>query len=298
MVIKGSIVALVTPMHADGSIDYDRVRQLVEWHIESGTNGIVVAGTTGESATLSHEEQAELIAFIVEHVAKRVPVIAGAGASSTHVVCELAAKAKALGADACLIVTPYYNRPTQQGLYEHYRYIVEHVDIPIILYNVPGRTGCDLLPETVERLTAFERIIGIKDATGKLDRLGQLLKHTPRSFSIYSGDDATALEWMLNGAKGVISITTNVAPCAMRKLCDAALEHRHTEAMHLNQKLASLHERLCIESNPIPAKWVLAEMGKIELALRLPLVPLDKRYHHALKEAMQIAEIGQTAEIG
>lgn len=296
--IKGSIVALVTPMNTDGSIDFDSLRHLIEWHIENGTNGIVVVGTTGESATLTHDEQASLIEFVVQRVNKRVPVIAGAGASATSVSCKLATRAKELGADACLIVTPYYNKPTQQGLYEHFSHIAEQVDIPIILYNVPGRTGCDLLPETVERLAKYERIIGIKDATGKLDRLGQLLKHTPRSFSIYSGDDATALEWMLNGAQGVISITTNVTPRVMRLLCDAALSHRHTEAMHLNQKLASLHERLCIESNPIPVKWVLAAMGKIELALRLPLVPLDKRYHNAVKEAMQFAEIGQTVEIG
>lgn len=296
--IKGSIVALVTPMLSSGNIDFQRLEQLIEWHIENRTDGIVVAGTTGESATLSHEEQNQLIQFVVKQVAKRVPVIAGAGSSSTAVACELAQHAKAAGADACLIVTPYYNKPTQQGLYEHYRYIAEHVDLPIILYNVPGRTGCDLLPETVEKLAKIERIIGIKDATGKIDRLGQLLKHTPRSFSIFSGDDATALEWMLNGAKGVISITSNVAPYAMRMMCEAALLHRNTEAMHINQKLASLHERLCIESNPIPVKWVLAALGKIELVLRLPLVPLDKRYHHAVKEAMQIAEIEQTVDIG
>lgn len=296
--IQGSIVALVTPMRSDGSIDFDCVRQLIEWHIENGTNGIVVAGTTGESATLSIEEHSALIEFVVNQVAKRIPVIAGSGASSTRLAVELTAHAKEDGADACLIVTPYYNKPTQQGLFEHFRTIAESVDIPIILYNVPGRTGCDLLPETVEKLTKFANIKGIKDATGKLDRLGQLLKHTTRAFSIYSGDDPTSLEWMLHGAKGVISITSNVAPRAMRLLCDAALAHRHTEAMHLNQKLASLHERLCIESNPIPVKWVLAEMGKIELNLRLPLVPLDKIYHPAVKEAMQIAEIGQTAEIG
>jgi len=298
MKITGSIVALVTPMQQSGEIDFKRVEELVEWHIASGTHGIVVAGSTGESATLSHDEQQQLIQFVVKQVAKRIPVIAGTGSCSTSIACELAQQAKNAGADGCLIVTPYYNKPTQQGLYEHYRYITERVDLPIILYNVPGRTGCDLLPETVERLAQFKNIIGIKDATGKIDRLGQLLKHTPRSFLILSGDDPTALEWMLNGAKGVISITTNVVPDAMRMLCDAALAHKHTDANHINQKLASLHERLCIESNPIPVKWVLAALGKIELVLRLPLVPLDKRYHPALKEAMQIAELESTVSIG
>lgn len=296
--IKGNIVALVTAMHSDGSIDFATMEKLIEWHIQEGTEGIVVAGTTGESPTLSHDEQQQLITFVVKQVAKRIPVIAGTGAASTKVVCELTKKAKELGADAALIVAPYYNKPTQAGLYEHYRAVAEYADFPVILYNVPGRTGCDILPETVEKLAQHKQIIGIKDATAKIDRLGQLLKHTPRSFSIFSGDDPTALEWMLNGAKGVISVTTNVVPKAMRLMCDAALNHRHTEANHLNQKLASLHERLFVESNPIPVKWVLSQMGKIDPTLRLPLLPLDKRYHNAVKEAMHIAEIGQTEEIG
>jgi len=288
---KGSIVALITPMREDGSIDKQAVHDLVEWHVQSKTDGIVVAGTTGESATLEPDEQYELISLIVKQVAHRIPVIAGAGTNSTRTTLKLVENAKRAGADATLLVTPYYNKPTQNGLYQHYKTIAETIDLPLILYNVPSRTVCDLLPETVERLSKIKNIIGIKEATGKIERAQEIAQRCGNSFPIYSGDDFTALELMRNGAKGVISVTANVAPAQMHAMCEAALQGNFTLAEKINAQLLLLHQRLFVEANPIPSKWALYTMGKIPPGIRLPLLPLDKRYHQEVKEAMQNAGV-------
>jgi 4-hydroxy-tetrahydrodipicolinate synthase len=288
---KGSMVAIVTPMHEDGSIDRPALHELIEWHIASKTDGIIVAGTTGESATLEPNEQIELVSFVIKQVSGRVPVIAGAGTNSTRSTLNLAENAKRAGADACLIVTPYYNKPTQNGLYQHYKTIAEKIAMPIILYNVPGRTACDLLPETVERLAKINHIIGIKEATGKLERAQNIIRRCDKTFDVYSGDDATALNLMLHGAKGVISVTANVAPTKMYEMCQAALAGNRMVAEKMNAELILLHERLFIESNPIPTKWALQAMGKIQAGIRMPLLPLDKQYHQEVKEAMQSAGV-------
>jgi 4-hydroxy-tetrahydrodipicolinate synthase len=288
---KGSMVALVTPMHQDGTIDYPALHGLVEWHIQSKTDALVIAGTTGESATLEYEEQFELISTVVKQVAKRLPVIAGTGTNATHSTIKLSKNAKKAGADACLIVTPYYNKPTQKGLYQHYKTIAENVDIPIILYNVPGRTACDLLPQTIEPLSAIRNIIGIKEATGKVERAQEILERCGADFAIYSGDDATALSLMLHGAKGVISVTANITPLKMHEMCKAVFNNEVSLAEKINTELALLHEYLFLESNPIPTKWALNTMGKIPSGIRLPLLPLDKQYQHKVKEAMQNAGV-------
>ncbi len=287
----GSMVALITPMHPDGAIDKKALHDLIEWHIASGTHAIIAAGTTGESATLDSDEQLELVTTIVKQVAGRVPVIAGTGTNSTRTTLKLTANAKLAGADACLIVTPYYNKPTQEGLYQHYKTIANQSPLPIILYNVPGRTACDLLPETVERLSHIENIIGIKEATGNIDRAKDLFNRCKNSFLVYSGDDATALELMLLGAQGVISVTANVAPEKMAKMCDAALKGQRETAEKINAELALLHENLFLEANPIPTKWALHTMKKIESGIRLPLLPLDAKYHQKVKEALQQAGV-------
>lgn len=284
---KGSMVALVTPMHDDGSIDKTALWELVEWHIHSKTDAIVAVGTTGESATLSPEEQSTVISLVVKQVAGRIPVIAGTGTNATQSTITLTQHAKRAGADACLIVTPYYNKPSQNGLYTHYKTVAEQVDLPIVLYNVPGRTACDLLPETVERLAHINHIIGIKEATGQLARAQDILNRCGQTFAVYSGDDAIACELMLNGARGVISVTANIAPAEMHAMCDAALNNEHERAISLNHQLMPLHKNLFLESNPVPAKWALYAMGKIKLGIRLPLLPLDKRYHQELKDALQ-----------
>lgn len=291
MSFKGSMVAIVTPMHEDGSIDYKALQTLVEWHIESKTDAIIAAGTTGESATLEPDEQFEVISFIVKQTAGRIPVIAGAGTNSTKTTLKLAQNAKKAGADACLLVTPYYNKPTQKGLYEHYKTIATNLDLPIILYNVPGRTSCDILPDTVEALAKIKNIIGIKEATGKLTRAQEILQRCDKNFQLYSGDDATALDLMLHGASGVISVTANVAPSKMHALCEAALKGDSKKATELNQELYLLHQSLFVESNPIPTKWALQMMGKIGTGIRLPLLPLDSKYHQEVKEAMQNAGV-------
>ncbi len=288
---NGSMVAIITPMHADGTIDKKALQALVEWHIENKTDAIIAAGTTGESATLDADEQLEVISLVVKQVAGRIPVIAGTGSNSTRTTIKLSESAKRAGVDALLIVTPYYNKPTQNGLYEHYKTIAEKVDMPIILYNVPGRTGCDLLPETVARLSKIKQIIGIKEATGKLERAQEISKLCDQSFAIYSGDDATALDLMLHGAKGVISVTANIAPLKMHEMCVAALKNDRAQAEKLNKELMLLHTNLFLESNPIPTKWALAAMGKIETGIRMPLLTLDKQYHHHVKEAMQQAGV-------
>lgn len=291
MHFKGSMVALVTPMHEDGSIDEKSLHDLLEWHIANKTEAIIAAGTTGESATLSPEEQRHLINLVVKQVKGRIPVIAGAGSPSTKTACALAKQAKEAKADACLIVTPYYNKPTQEGLYQHYKFIAEQTQFPIILYNVPGRTACDLLPETIARLATLHHIIGVKEATGKMDRTKKILELCGNQFDIYSGDDATAMDCILSGAKGVISVTANVVPLKMQQLCEAALQNDTQKAKALNEQLMLLHQRLFIESNPIPVKWALHHMKKIGLNLRLPLLPLDKRYHEEVKEALHHAGV-------
>jgi 4-hydroxy-tetrahydrodipicolinate synthase len=291
MMFKGSMVAIVTPMNSDGSIAKESLHDLIEWHIASKTDAIVVAGTTGESATLTAKEQNELITLVVQQVNKRVPVIAGTGSNSTQHTLELTLAAKNVGVDGCLIVTPYYNKPPQQGLYEHYKFIAEKASIPIILYNVPGRTGCDLLPETIEHLAKLNSIIGVKEATGKLERTTDILDRCSPDFGIYSGDDATAMDSMLLGAHGVISVTANVTPYEMHLLCEAALSQNRVLAEKINAKLIPLHNKLFLEANPIPVKWVLNEMGLIPEGIRLPLLPLNSKFHAELKEAMNCAEL-------
>lgn len=284
---KGSLAALVTPMNLDGTIDKKSLQNLIEWHIESGTDGLVIAGTTGESPTLSEAEHEDLIASVVKQAKKRIPVIAGAGSDCTEHSVRLALNGKKAGADACLIVTPYYNKPTQKGLIAHYQFIAEKADIPIILYNVPGRTACDLLPETAEKIAKIRRIIGIKEATGKIERASDILKRCGKEFVIYSGDDATAFDLMMQGAQGVISVTANVAPKKMHRMCKEILSGNSEAAKKINEELMPLHKKLFLESNPIPVKWALHQMGKIPAGIRLPLLPLDAQFHTELKEAMR-----------
>ena len=284
--LTGSIVALVTPMQQDGSIDKQSLHDLVEWHIASGTDALVVAGTTGESATLTRDEKYDVITRVVKQVAKRIPVIAGTGTASTQQTIELTRDAQKAGVDAALIVTPYGVRPSQNGLYEHYKAIAEAVALPIILYNVPTRTASDLLPETVQKLSAIQTIIGIKEATGKLDRAIHIAQLCGKDFMIYSGDDPTALDLILNGANGVISVTANVAPRKMHELCKAALAGDTVLAEKLHAELMPLHIKLFLETNPVPTKWALHEMGLIPAGIRLPLLPLDPQYHAELRKAL------------
>lgn len=285
--IKGSIVALVTPMLDNGGIDRDALAKLVDWHVASGTDAIVAVGTTGESATLDVVEHVEVIRRVVDQVNKRIPVIAGTGGNSTRESVELTAAARQAGADACLLVTPYYNKPTQEGLYQHFRHIAESVAIPQILYNVPGRTACDMLPETVQRLSKIGNIIGIKEATGDLQRARQVLELVDKEFLVYSGDDATAVELILLGGKGNISVTANVAPRAVSDLCAAAMRGDAVAARAINDRLMPLHKALFIESNPIPVKWALHEMGLIPEGIRLPLTWLSPNCHEPLRQAMR-----------
>jgi 4-hydroxy-tetrahydrodipicolinate synthase len=289
--IQGSIVALVTPMRRDGAVDFHTLRKLIEFHIEQGSDAIVTVGTTGESSTLNEAEHCEVIRVVIEQVAGRIPVIAGTGANATSEALRLTARAKEFGADACLLVTPYYNKPPQEGLYRHFRCIAEAVDIPQILYNVPGRTGCDLLPATVARLAEVQGIIGIKEATGDLDRAKELLRLCGPDFLLYSGDDATACEFCLLGGKGVISVTANVAPRLMHEMCIAAIAGDRVTAERLNERLAALHRALFIESNPIPTKWALHEMGLIEEGIRLPLTWLAESCREPVRKALQLAGV-------
>ncbi len=284
------MVALVTPMQLDGSVDYQSLAKLVEFHIENNTSAIVSMGTTGESATLNMDEHCDVMARTVEMVKGRIPVIAGTGANSTWEAIELTRCAQRGGADACLLVTPYYNKPPQQGLYLHHKKIAETVDIPQILYNVPGRTAVDMLPETVKRLSEIENIIGLKDATGDLARLAETQAMlADAEFGLYSGDDATGTEFMLRGGHGVISVTSNVAPKAMAAMCEAALAGDRALAESLNQPLTGLHSRLFLEANPIPVKWALSEMKLIPTGIRLPLIEFAEEFHQPLREAMQQA---------
>lgn len=288
--IKGSIVAIVTPMFPDGAVDWDSLSALVEWHIAEGTDAIVAVGTTGESATLDMGEHVEVIRRVVKLGRGRIPIIAGTGANSTAEAIELTQAGKDAGADAALLVTPYYNKPPQEGLYRHYKAIAEAVDIPIILYNVPGRTGCDMLPATVSRLAQIRNIVGLKEAKGELPRIQELLGlGLPRDFAIYSGDDATARESILMGCHGDISVTANVAPRQMHEMCAAALKNDKAKAERIDAQLAGLHKTLFVEPNPIPVKWALNQMGKIPAGLRLPLVPLDSNHHNAVRDALRAA---------
>jgi 4-hydroxy-tetrahydrodipicolinate synthase len=288
---QGSMVALVTPMHRDGALDIAALRRLVDFQIDNGTTAIVPVGTTGESATLDMDEHCEVIGLTVEYVAGRVPVIAGTGANATSEAIELTRCARAAGADACLLVTPYYNKPTQEGLYLHHKAIAEAVDIPQILYNVPGRTACDMLPATVKRLAAISNIIGIKEATGNLQRAREIMDACGPAFAVYSGDDATGMDLMLQGGKGVISVTTNVAPRAMQDMCAAALRGDAAGARAINDRLLGLHKNLFVETNPIPVKWALQEMGLIEGGIRLPLTPLSAAYHETVRQALRQAGV-------
>ncbi|MCB1788431.1 MAG: 4-hydroxy-tetrahydrodipicolinate synthase [Gammaproteobacteria bacterium] len=289
--IQGSLVAIVTPMHADGGIDDAAFRRLIDWHVDQGTDAIVAVGTTGESATLDEQEHCDAIALVVDQVAGRVPVIAGTGANSTTEAISLTRCAQQAGADACLLVTPYYNKPTQEGLYLHHKAVAEAVDIPQILYNVPGRTAVDMMPETAARIAAIDNVVGIKEATGKLDRITRLRELTGDGFAIYSGDDATAREAMLLGANGDVSVTANVAPAAMHAMCAAALAGDGARAAEIDAALAALHQTLFLEANPIPVKWALAEMGMIERGIRLPLTWFAESYHDQLRAAMRDAGI-------
>lgn len=285
--IAGSMVALVTPMDAQGGLDWDSLSKLVDFHLQEGTNAIVAVGTTGESATLSVAEHIEVIRRVVDQVNGRIPVIAGTGANSTSEAVELTENAKTAGADACLLVTPYYNKPTQEGLYLHFKHIAEAVAIPQILYNVPGRTVCDMLPDTVERLSKVPNIIGIKEATGDLKRGREVLDRVSKDFLVYSGDDPTAVELMLMGGKGNISVTANVAPRAMSELCAAAMAGDAETARAINERLMPLHRALFLEANPIPVKWALHEMGLMGSGIRLPLTWLSQRYQEPLRQAMR-----------
>jgi len=288
---QGSMVALITPMTEDDRIDEASLRSLIDYHIENKTNAIVSVGTTGESATLNHDEHCEVIRITVEQVAKRIPVIAGTGSNSTAEAIEYTKCATKVGADACLLVTPYYNKPTQEGLYRHYKKIAEAVSIPQLLYNVPGRTACDMLPATVKRLAEIDNIIGIKEAVGDLTRIKDLIAIASDNFAIYSGDDGTAMELILAGGKGTISVTANVAPKAMNAMCKAALAGNRSEAEAINNKLMGLHKNLFVESNPIPVKWAVHRMGLISAVIRLPLTPLSAEYYPIIEQAMQQAEV-------
>jgi 4-hydroxy-tetrahydrodipicolinate synthase len=289
--LTGSMVAIVTPMHDDGSLDFDAFRKLIDWHIAEGTDGIVVVGTTGESPTVDFDEHHQLIKAAVEHARKRVPIVAGTGANSTREAIELAQYAKQAGADASLSVVPYYNKPTQEGLYRHFRAIAEAVDIPLIVYNVPGRTVADLQTETMVRLADVPHIVGLKDATANLERGAELLRQLPKHVAVYSGDDATGLALMLLGGHGVISVTANVAPKLMHEMCVAALKPDPVRAREINQRLMALHHDLFCEANPIPVKWAVASMKLMKAGIRLPLTPLSASCHERVRAALKQAGI-------
>jgi 4-hydroxy-tetrahydrodipicolinate synthase len=288
--IKGSIVAIVTPMFEDGSLDKDGLRKLIDWHIAEGTDAMVIVGTTGESATVDPEEHCELVKLAVQHTAGRIPVIAGTGGNSTAEAIALTRHAKEVGADASLQVVPYYNRPTQEGMYRHFKAIAEAVDLPVILYNVPGRTVADMSNDTIVRLAPIGNIVGIKDATGNIGRGMELLKAVPNDFAVYSGDDSSAMALMFCGASGNISVTANVAPRAMHEMCVAAMGGDIKRAIDINNRLLALNNKLFIEPNPVPVKWALAEMGMMPAGLRLPLAPLSQQYHETVRAAL--AEAG------
>ncbi len=289
--IQGSIVALVTPMNSNGAVDKESLKRLVEFHIEQGTDSIVAMGTTGESATLDEAEHCDVVKCIVEYVAGRIPVIAGTGANSTTEAIALTQRAKEVGADACLLVTPYYNKPTQEGLYLHYNAIAEAVDIPQILYNVPGRTACDMLPKTIGRLSAIKNIVGVKEATGELDRVKQIRDLCGDNFAIYTGDDASSCEFCLLGGNGTITVTGNVAPKLVHQMITAAIQGNKANAELIDKKLTALHQHLFIQSNPIPVKWAVAEMGLMDKGIRLPLTWLTEDCYDTVRDAMHQAGV-------
>ena len=295
--LTGSIVAIVTPMREDGGLDLARFRSLMDWHIAEGTDGIVVVGTTGESPTVNFDEHKELIRIAVAHAAGRIPIIAGTGANSTAEAVELSESAKRAGATASLSVVPYYNKPTQEGLYRHFRAIAEAVDIPQIVYNVPGRTVADIGNDAVLRLAQVPNIVGIKDATGNVERCSDLLRRAPKDFAVYSGDDVSGLALMLLGGHGVISVTANVAPRLMHAMCAAALSGNVAQARELNFKLLPLHQKLFVEANPIPVKWAVAQLGLIGAGIRLPLTGLSAQYHEVVTEAMRHAGIALSGNL-
>lgn len=289
--ITGSLVALVTPMLNDGSVDFDAYRALIDWHVEQGTDAIVAVGTSGESPTVSVDEHCELIKVAVEHAAGRIPVIAGAGGNSTHEAIKLTRYAHSVGADATLQVVPYYNKPTQEGLYQHFKAIADATPCPVIMYNVPGRTVADMSNETIVRLAQVDNIIGVKDATGDVGRGIQLLQQVPENFAVYSGDDSTAAALILMGAHGNISVTANIAPKMMHDLCTAALNQDVNEVRRLNAVLCDLNKLLFIEANPIPVKWALSEMGKIGLGIRSPLTELSEPSQVVIRAALKSAQL-------
>lgn len=287
--IVGSIVALVTPMHEDGSVDYAALRRLIDWHIAEGTNCIGVVGTTGESPTVSMEENCEIIRVAVQHAAGRVPIMAGTGANNTREAIELTRYAREVGADCHLSVVPYYNRPSQEGIYQHFKAIAEAVDLPMVLYNVPGRTVADMLPETALRLAQLPGVVGIKEASGNIERACHLIKHAPRSFAVYSGDDGTAVALMLLGGQGNISVTANVAPRLMRELCAAAIEGDTRRAAAIHLRLLPLHKQLFCEPSPAPAKWAAAQLGLCGTTVRLPMLALTPAGQALVGQAMREA---------
>ena len=289
--LTGSLVAIVTPMLPDGALDFARLKSLIDWHIDEGTDGIVIVGTTGESPTVDFDEHRTLIKAAVEYTAKRVPLIAGTGGNSTKEAIHLTEFAKRAGADYALSVVPYYNKPTQEGQYRQFRAIAEATDLPIILYNVPGRTVADLATDTTLRLAEIPNVVGIKDATASMARGAELLKRAPKDFGIYSGEDVSTLALLLLGAHGSISVTANVAPRLMHEMCAAALKGERAKAIEINNRLLGLHNQLFLESNPIPVKWALHHMGLIDTGIRLPLTPFDAKFHGLLLEAMQAAGI-------
>jgi 4-hydroxy-tetrahydrodipicolinate synthase len=294
--LQGSLVAIATPMHGDGSLDISTLRTLIDFHIDQGSDGIVIVGTTGESPTVDFEEHCLLMRTAVEHIGGRVPVIAGTGANSTREAITLTNEARTLGADACLLVAPYYNKPTQEGIYQHYKAVAEAVDIPQILYNVPGRTACDISNDTTLRLAQIPNIVGIKDATGNIERGTDLLLRAPKDFAIYSGDDASCLSLMLLGGHGVISVTANVAPKLMHEMSQAAIAGNAILARTINAKLFALHQKLFVEANPIPVKWALYQMGLIGAGIRLPLITLSPQFHDVLRDALKSAGIQPNAD--
>ncbi|MEE9452226.1 MAG: 4-hydroxy-tetrahydrodipicolinate synthase [Gammaproteobacteria bacterium] len=287
----GSMVALVTPMDKTGAVDFEALRQLVEWHIESGTRAVIVSGTTGESGTLESAEKMQIMKHVVEQAAERIDVIAGTGAVSTRHAIALTQAAMAQGVEACLLMTPAYVKPTQEGLYQHFAAIAQAAAIPQILYNVPSRTACDLLPKTIARLANISNIVGIKEATGEMARVDEILNLCGDRIDIYSGDDKTALDLIKHGGKGVISVTANIAPALMQQMTQAALAKQENEARAIDERLQPLHQALFAEANPIPSKWALAEMGKIQTGIRLPLTPLSDVYHEPLRMLMRQLEI-------
>jgi 4-hydroxy-tetrahydrodipicolinate synthase len=287
--IVGSIVALITPMHDDGSVDYDALRRLIDWHVAEGTACLGVVGTTGESPTVSVEEHCEIIRASVAHAAGRIPIMAGTGGNSTAEAIELSRFAKKVGADCTLSVVPYYNKPSQEGIYQHFRAIAEAIDIPMVLYNVPGRTVADMLPETALRLARLPGIVGIKEASGDIERACWLIKQAPKGFAIYSGDDATAIALMLLGGQGNVSVTANVAPRAMSALCKAALAGQVRDATAIHLKLLALHQTLFIEPSPAATKWAMARLGLCGAALRLPITPLTAASQGLVEQALREA---------